>query len=157
MPKVENTELCRCAQFTECDFVFYDKFVQICKKHGVSPSRAAIEAGLSKSTVTKWKTSPNAEPTGAAIKKLTEYFGISVSELMGEENTSILTSKDRRDIARDLENLMAHLDSAGDLMFDGDPMSDEARDSIRSAMKLGLEAAKLKNKERFTPKKYRKE
>jgi hypothetical protein len=36
-------------------------------------------------------------------------------------------------------------------------MSDEARESIRSAMKLGLEAAKLKNKERFTPKKYRKE
>lgn len=35
-------------------------------------------------------------------------------------------------------------------------MSDEARESIRAAMKLGLEAAKVKNKERFTPKKYRK-
>ena len=35
-------------------------------------------------------------------------------------------------------------------------MSDEARESIRSALKLGLEAAKLKNKEIYTPKKYRK-
>ena len=34
---------------------------------------------------------------------------------------------------------------------------DEARESIRAAMKLGLEAAKVKNKERFTPKKFRKE
>ena len=29
-------------------------------------------------------------------------------------------------------------------------------ESIRSALKLGLEAAKLKNKEIYTPKKYRK-
>ena len=68
-----------------------------------------------------------------------------------------LTEKDERDIAKDLERIMAQLDAGGDLMFDGDPMSDEARESIKSAMKLGLEAAKAKNKERFTPKKYRKE
>ena len=73
-----------------------------------------------------------------------------------KKSAPTLTEKDRRDIARDLEEMMAHLDSAGDLMFDGDPMSDEARESIRAAMKLGLEAAKLKNKERFTPKKFRK-
>lgn len=73
-----------------------------------------------------------------------------------KEKTPTLTEKDRRDIARDLERLMADLDTAGDLQFDGDPMSDEARESIKAAMKLGLEAAKLKNKERFTPKKYRK-
>lgn len=64
--------------------MFYDKFVQVCKARGISPSRAAVEAGLSKSTVTKWKTTPNAEPTGAAIKKITEYFGITIAELMGE-------------------------------------------------------------------------
>ncbi len=52
---------------------------------------------------------------------------------------------------------MAQLDAGGDLMFDGDPMSDEAKESIRAAMRLGLEAAKMKNKERFTPKQYRKE
>ena len=69
----------------------------------------------------------------------------------------VLTEKDERDIAKDLERIMAQLDEEGDLMFDGDPMSEEARESIRAAMKLGLEAAKVKNKERFTPKKYRKE
>ena len=53
--------------------------------------------------------------------------------------------------------LFRSLETADDLQFDGDPMSDEARESIRAAMKLGLEAAKVKNKERFTPKKFRKE
>ena len=64
--------------------MFYDKFAQLCSDRQVTPSRAAIEAGLSKSTVSKWKSTPDAEPTGAAIKKLTEYFGISVAELLGE-------------------------------------------------------------------------
>ena len=36
-------------------------------------------------------------------------------------------------------------------------MTDEARESILAAMKLGLEAAKLKNKEKYTPKKYKKD
>jgi len=61
------------------------------------------------------------------------------------EDEKALTEKDRRDIARDLECIMNALENAGDLQFDGAPMSDEARESIRAAMKLGLEAAKVKN------------
>ena len=76
--------------------------------------------------------------------------------LDGEENAPTLTEKDERDIARDLERIMSQLGSSGDLMFDGDPMSDEARESMLAAMELGLRAAKLKNKARFTPKKHRK-
>jgi len=155
--KVEKNELRCYAQLSGCDFVFYDKFVKICQQRGISPSRAAVEAGLSKSTVTKWKTTPDAEPTGTAIKKLTEYFGISVAELMGEvEKKPTLTKKDERDIAEQYGKLMDQLDNDCNLMFDGNPLSDEARESILNAMKLGLQAAKLKNKERFTPKKYRK-
>lgn len=94
------------------------------------------------------------------ISKIAEYFGVSVGFLVDgtdhEKKAPALTAKDQRDIARDLESIMDALENAGDLQFDGDPMSDEARESIRAAMKLGLEAAKVKNKERFTPKKYRK-
>lgn len=112
---------------------------------------------------------------------MADYFHVSVDYLAGNVNdpffqmdndriladinsyedetpgASTLTARDKRDIARDLERIMEALDTAGDLQFDGDPMSDEARESIRAAMKLGLEAAKVKNKERFTPRKYRKE
>lgn len=93
---------------------------------------------------------------GATEEQISSVIAIYSQEQAWDQKKPTLTEKDRRDIARDLEDIMAHLDSAGDLMFDGDPMSDEARESIRAAMKLGLEAAKLKNKERFTPKKYRK-
>lgn len=139
--------------------MFYDRYVGLCNDKGISPSRAAVEIGLNKASVTNWKKN-GYTPRADVLQRIAEYFGVSMSVLMDGEETEkapVLTEKDQRDIARDLEKIMAALDTAGDLQFDGDPMSDEARESIRAAMKLGLEAAKVKNKERFTPRKYRKE
>lgn len=159
MGMVEIRELCQNAQNYRGDTVFYDKFVYLCNQKGVSPSKAAIDAGISKSLVTKWRTNNVKIPSPDVLTKLSAYFSIPVSELIGEENekTPALTTKDRRDIARDLELMMQQLDEGSDLMFDGDPISDEAKASIRNALQMGLEIAKVKNKERFTPKKYRKD
>lgn len=83
--------------------MFYDRFVQLCAERGVSPSRAAIEAGLSKSTVTKWKTSPDSKPTGAAIEKLTSYFSISVSDLFGEEAKNAPAENGKGDVLDEVD------------------------------------------------------
>lgn len=48
-------------------------------------SAAAMEAGLSKSLVTKWKTNNVEVPSPDVLRKLSNYFGIPVSELLGEE------------------------------------------------------------------------
>ena len=68
--------------------MFYDRYAALCQAHGVTPSRAAQEAGLSKSTVTKWKNDPNSLPTGNVIDKLTRYFGVSVADLLGDSSFS---------------------------------------------------------------------
>ena len=65
--------------------MFYDKYAQLCKRRGVSPSAAAVEAGLSKSLVTKWKTNKVDVPSPDVLKKLSAYFCVPVSELL-EEN-----------------------------------------------------------------------
>jgi transcriptional regulator with XRE-family HTH domain len=65
--------------------VFYDKYAQLCKRRGVSMSAAAIEAGLSKSLVTKWKTNKVDVPSPDVLKKLSVYFGMPVSELLNED------------------------------------------------------------------------
>lgn len=137
--------------------MFYDKYVAACQDKGISPSKAAEEIGLNKASVTNWKKN-GYTPRADVLRRIADYFGVPMSFFLGEnEKAPLLTEKEQRDIARDLEGIMEQLDGSGDLMFDGDPMSDEARESIRAAMKLGLEAARLKNKARFTPKKYRKE
>ena len=68
-----------------------------------------------------------------------------------------LTRRDTRDIEKILEQTRGQLTSQEDLMFDGDPASPEAIESILSAMQIGMELAKKKNKEKYTPKKYKKD
>ena len=65
--------------------MFYDRFLKLCQERNIAPSRAATEAGLSKSTVSKWKNEPSSEPSGSVLKKLSEYFGIGVSEILDEK------------------------------------------------------------------------
>lgn len=71
-------------------------------------------------------------------------------------STSTLTKRDTKQIEAILSDTEALLKQDG-LMFDGDPASPEAIDSILSAMKIGMEMAKQKNKEKYTPKKYKKD
>ena len=65
--------------------MFYDKFVYLCKQKDVSPSKAATDAGISKSLVTKWRTNRVKTPSADVIDKLCAYFGLSVSELLTED------------------------------------------------------------------------
>lgn len=126
----------------------------MCKDTGVQPS-----------VMTDLKMGRRQTVKAETAARLAAYFGVSVDYLLGNEekpagptaDSDGLTPKDRRDIARDLEKLMDELEESGDLMFDGDPMSEEAMDSIRNAMAMALEYAKKVNKEKYTPKKYRKE
>ena len=64
--------------------MFYDKFMYLCNKKMVTPSRAAIEAGISKSLVTKWKTNKTTTPSPDILQKLSAYFNVSVGYLLGE-------------------------------------------------------------------------
>lgn len=79
--------------------MFYDRFVFLCKQKGVSPSRGAVEAGISKSLVTKWKGNNTEIPSPDVISKLSRYFGLSVSELLGEENKEAPAESGKRSIS----------------------------------------------------------
>ena len=129
---------------------------EIRKAKGLTMKQLGDAIGLAESTISHYEKSRR-QPPNDTVFKLADFFGVTVGYLLGVEDSSpSLSEKDNRDIAKDLEALMEKLDSADSLEFNGDPMSDEARESILAAMKLGLEAAKVKNKERFTPNKYRK-
>lgn len=61
--------------------MFYENYVAYCKKIGKSKSAVAKEIGLDPKSVTGWKN--GAAPRNETQKKLADYFGISVDELMG--------------------------------------------------------------------------
>lgn len=64
--------------------MFYDRYVALCKENKVSPSKAAEDNGLSRTSVVKWKK--GAVPSGATIQKLAGYFGVTSDYLIGNVN-----------------------------------------------------------------------
>lgn len=61
---------------------FYENYLKMCEKAGKTPSAAALEMGLSKPTVNRWKKGGGA--TDATALKVASYFGVTVEELTGE-------------------------------------------------------------------------
>ena len=62
---------------------FYENYLHLCEKAGKTPSGAALEMGLSKPTVNRWKKGGGL--TDATALKVAAYFGVTVEELTGEE------------------------------------------------------------------------
>lgn len=67
--------------------MFYDKYVELCAKKGMTPSAAAKEIGINKAAVSNWKYRKNG-PSDITTKKIADYFGVSVSELMDEKENA---------------------------------------------------------------------
>ena len=139
----------------------YEVFEQLLQKYGVTPYRVAKEAGVTQTALSNWK-SGRSTPTTKTLQKIADYFGVTIDYLMTgdiseESHEKKLTPKDEKDIEKILEHTREQLMNQEGLMFDGDPASPEAIDSILSAMQIGMELAKKKNKEKYTPKKYKKD
>ena len=133
-----------------------ERIQALCKTLGKSMNQVESDLGFGKGYISKLgKSTPNA----TKIKLLADYFGVSVDYLMNGEETEqpVLNRKDEKDIEKILDQTREKLLSQEGLMFDGDPASPEAIDSILSAMQIGMEMAKKKNKEKYTPKKYKKD
>lgn len=64
--------------------MFYENYLELCSRKGKSKTAVAKEIGLDSKSVTGWKN--GAVPRNGTLKKLADYFGITVEELMKEEN-----------------------------------------------------------------------
>ncbi|MCI7739861.1 MAG: helix-turn-helix transcriptional regulator [Lachnospiraceae bacterium] len=137
----------------------YENFSKLLQKHGVTAYKVSKETGVSQSTLSDWKRGIST-PKNDKLQKIANYFGVTINYLMtGKEESEKepqLKPRDEKDIKNILANTEQLLRQEG-LMFDGNPASPEAIESILSAMQIGMEMAKKKNKEKYTPKKYKKE
>lgn len=114
-------------------------------------------------------------PKPDMIVKMADIFGVSTDYLLGKtdmrtpngyssattaiSNTdkhATLTSKDHIEIDEYIENFENELLSQTGLMLDGEPMTQESKEKLLAALRIGAEMAKKEAKEKYTPKKYRK-
>lgn len=144
----------------EQDFnaVFSKRLRYYLNKFEITQVELAKKLGVGTTSVYNWCNGIKS-PRMDKVDAMCDLFHCNRSDLMEDKTTtsSELTARDEKDIAKILEQTKEQLLSQEGLMFDGDPASPEAINSILDAMQIGMEMAKKKNKEKYTPKKYKKD
>lgn len=141
--------------------MFSDKLKELRTKKGLSQKALSELLFVSQQTVGKWETN-KATPNPETISKIADIFEVTSDYLLDRTTNSQnnkksdLTNRDKREIADVIEEYKEQLLSADGLMLDGEMIDEDDVQKIITAMQLGMEMIKKDNKERFTPKKYRK-
>lgn len=138
----------------------YDRIKALCKQKGVTITGTEKELGFARGSLCKVDTN---KPSMDRVNKLADYFGVSVEYLMtgeapAEKKEATLTSRDERDIKKDLDSIMEKLSAgeAGPASYNGEELDPEAAELFRDELELALRRLKIINKEKYTPKKYKK-
>jgi transcriptional regulator with XRE-family HTH domain len=69
----------------------------------------------------------------------------------------VLNRKDEKDVEKLLNKTMDYIESQEGIMLNGEILDEQDIELLRQAIKNGLEYAKISNKKKYTPRKYRKE
>ena len=136
-----------------------ERVKDLCKERKIPISKLEKDLGFSNGYIGQLRK--GVFPSDRLVL-IANYLNVSPDYLMtgetpAEKKEVTLTSRDERDIEKILNQTRELLLSQEGLMFDGYPASPEAVESILSAMQVGMELAKKKNKEKYTPKKYKKD
>ena len=135
----------------------YETIKMLCKRKGVTVTGTEKELGFARGSLCKVNTS---KPSMEKVQKLANYFNVSVEFLMNdgdcEENGDIeLTTKDERDITKDLQKMMASIrtDKDGPLYYNGEEIDEASLILLENALEHAMRETKKINKRRFGRKK----
>lgn len=139
----------------------YEIFAKLLEEKGLKAADVTRATGIKSPVFSEWKKGKS-KPNTEKMIKIANYLGVTVEYLTTGKNPSVstsgLTKKDEKDIAKRLENALSDLeDSQNALMFSGEPLDDETRELLKASLENSLRIAKINAKQKFTPKKYRKD
>lgn len=134
----------------------FNRIISLCDTRGINQSDLEKELGFGKGTISKWKSNPN--PSAEKLLLVANYFNVSTDFLLKGTDNNGLTEKDKKDIAKDLDSIMEKLTAGedGPASYNGEELSPEAAELFRDELEIALKRLKIINKEKYTPKKYKK-
>lgn len=86
---------------------FYENYVKLCARANKTPSGVAVELGIPKSLVSRWKNGGGASDVTA--QKIADYFGVSLAELLSEDTKKDPAPNGAESITDGFINLYASL------------------------------------------------
>ena len=87
--------------------MFWQRFTELCTSQNKFPNNVASELGFSNAASTHWKQ--GSVPRATALKKIADYFGVTVEYLKGETDIKIPTADDDSGKEKELMRLFKSL------------------------------------------------
>lgn len=115
--------------------------------------------GVGKTTISNYENG-NSCPDNEILLKLSNLFKVSTDFILGntiKRNHTNLSPKDEKNIAKTLDILKDQIDNneSGELNYNGIEVTDDDAELLMDALDMALRRIKKKNKEKYTPKKYK--
>lgn len=70
--------------------MFWETFNDLCRQNGISANAVAKQLSIASGTVTEWKKGRT--PYNATLKKIADYFNVSVDYLLGKEEKADISA-----------------------------------------------------------------
>lgn len=136
--------------------IAFERLKELCNKQGISINTLEERLGFGKNVLYSWKKNI---PTGANLTKVADYFGVTTDYLLGRTDTPQFTRKDERDVQKMIQEMIDGLSGNSYAMLNngGEELDEEAAELLRDSLERTARRAKILAKEKFTPKKYRKD
>lgn len=136
----------------------YEIFEKLMKEHGVTAYKVSKETGIATSTLSDWKKG-RSTPKQDKLQKIADYFNVKIDYLLTgnnqleKERDYSLTIKEQENIDDEAKKIIEELTIS--FSKNKESLNEEDYFAIENAIRTTLETIKIKNKKKFTPKKYR--
>ncbi|WP_150542716.1 helix-turn-helix domain-containing protein [Clostridium perfringens] len=138
--------------------------IELLEKKGWSRYRLSKEAHMAQSTLSDILTGKNANPRMDTIQKIASALDVTVDVFFDNDSNPneskknkkreySLTIKEQENIDKEAQKILD--DMTLSFSKNKDILTEEDYFAIEMALKSSLEAIKIKNKKKFTPKKYK--
>ncbi|WP_368652401.1 helix-turn-helix domain-containing protein [Ornithinibacillus sp. 4-3] len=132
-----------------------EKIKLLCNEKNVTFAEVERKVGISNGQIRRWD---NSSPKIENVQKVADYFDVSTDYLLGRTNkkryNDALTEKDEKDIAKRMAKIRQDLMEGNNddgLAFSGEPMSEEAIESLLEALEF-IERQTTKINKKYIPK-----
>ena len=132
---------------------FGEKVRRLRNEKGLSQTELGKLCGLSLRTIRNYEVDGRYPKQREVYSKLAAALGCDVNYLLSENEEFVLQAKQTYGYqgAGDAEELIADISA----LFAGGELSEDAKDGVMRALQDAYWMAKEKNREKYTPKKYR--
>ena len=130
---------------------------RLLEANGKNQADLAAYMGVSQATVSNWCKGIKS-PRMDKLDRICIFLNCTRTDLL-EDKTSVdsngLSSSDRKDIAKSLDEMMEQLESGTDspLMYNGQELSETSKALLRNALEYALTETKKENKVKYNPNK----